>query len=120
VLGVAPTGFLPVGFAFKRSAIIARMALTIDEVRHIAHLARLHLSPEEEARFAEQLSAILDYADRLQRVDTSTIPPTASVLPLTAPLREDQPRPSTPRSQILENAPEEEEGMFKVPPVLDK
>jgi aspartyl-tRNA(Asn)/glutamyl-tRNA(Gln) amidotransferase subunit C len=96
------------------------MALTIDEVRHIAYLARLQLSPEEEARYAEQLSAILDYADRLQHVDTSAIPPTASVLPLTAPLRSDDPRPCPPRSQILENAPDQEEGMFKVPPVLEK
>lgn len=96
------------------------MTITIDEVRKIAHLARLRLSAEEEARYAEQLSAILDYADRLQRVDTSAIAPTATVLSLTSPLRSDEARPCPPRSRILENAPDEEEGMFKVPPVLDK
>jgi aspartyl-tRNA(Asn)/glutamyl-tRNA(Gln) amidotransferase subunit C len=82
-------------------------------------LARLKLSPEEEERYADQLSAILDYASRLQKVDTSKIPPTASVLPLRAPLREDKVRPSTPRDQILANAPSRKEGMFQVPPVLD-
>lgn len=95
------------------------MALTINEVKKIAFLARLRLTPEEEARYAEQLSAILDYAQRLQEIDTSHIPPTASVLPLNAPLREDESRPSIPRERILSNASSKEEGMFRVPPVLD-
>ena len=95
------------------------MALTIEEVRKIAYLARLRLTSEEEERYAGQLSAILDYAQRLQEVDTSHIPPTASVLPLTAPLRADEARPSTPQDLILSNAPSQEEGMFRVPPVLD-
>ena len=95
------------------------MALTIDEVRHIAKLARLRLTPEEEIRYTEQLSAILDYAARLGEVDTSDIPPTATVLPLKSPLRPDQAHPATPRDQILRNAPDSNEGMFKVPPVLD-
>jgi aspartyl-tRNA(Asn)/glutamyl-tRNA(Gln) amidotransferase subunit C len=95
------------------------MALTIDEVRHIADLARLELTSEEEERYAQQLSAILDYAARLQSVDTSAIPPTATVLPLNAPLRPDIVRPCPPRTRILENAPEAEEGMFRVPPILD-
>ena len=92
---------------------------TIEEVKKIAYLARLRLTTEEEERYAGQLSAILDYAQRLQEVDTSHIPPTASVLPLKAPLREDIARPCTPREDILLNAPSEEEGMFRVPPVLD-
>ena len=95
------------------------MALTIEEVRHIAHLARLKLSPEDEARYAEQLSAILDYAQRMQEVDTSHIPPTATVLSMHAPLRDDQPRPSTPRDNILANAQDHNDEMFRVPPVLD-
>ena len=95
------------------------MALTIEEVRHIAYLARLRLTPEEEERYAEQLSAILDHAARLGEVDTSNIPPTATVLPLRAPLRPDEVRPCPPKETILRNAPSEEEGMFRVPPVLD-
>lgn len=95
------------------------MTLTIDEVRKIAYLARLRLTPEEEQQYAEQLSAILEYAARLQQVDTSDIAPTANVLSLHAPLRKDVARPSTPRDQILANAAARKEGMFQVPPVLD-
>jgi aspartyl-tRNA(Asn)/glutamyl-tRNA(Gln) amidotransferase subunit C len=95
------------------------MTLTIEEVRHIAHLARLQLTPDEEHRYTEQLSAILEYASRLREVDTSAIPPTASVLPLKAPLRPDVVRPSPPRERIMANAPAVEEGMFRVPPILD-
>ena len=95
------------------------MVLSIEEVRHIAQLARLRLTVDEEKRYTEQLSAILEYANRLKEVDTSHIPPTATVLPLHAPLRLDVARPSTPREHILSNAPKEKEGMFHVPPVLD-
>ena len=95
------------------------MPLTLEEVRHIARLARLDLTPEEENRYREQLSAILDYAKRLSTIDTSAILPTATVLPLHAPLRPDVPRPSPPRERILANAPSAQEGMFLIPPVLD-
>ncbi len=95
------------------------MALTLEEVRHIAHLARLRLTPEEEELFRDQLSAILKAADRLAQVDTSAIPPTATVLPLRAPLRPDEVRPCPPRVRILANAAEVEEGMFRVPAVLE-
>ncbi len=95
------------------------MALTLDEVRHIARLARLHLSADEERRYTEQLSAILDYARRLERVDTSQVPPTSAVQAFAAPLRDDSPRPPLPREQALANAPASDEGMFLVPPVLD-
>ena len=104
-----------------RSAIIRlAMSLSLEEVRHIATLARLKLSSDEESRFQNQLSDILDYAQRLQQVETDHIPPTASVLELEAPLREDQPRPCPPRSVMLDNASDSEAGMFKVPPVLDE
>jgi aspartyl-tRNA(Asn)/glutamyl-tRNA(Gln) amidotransferase subunit C len=95
------------------------MALTVEEVRHIAQLARLQLTTEEERLYTEQLSDILDYANRLGEIDTSDIPPTASVLPLRAPLRPDVVRPCTPRDRILRNAPSDQEGMFRVPPILD-
>ena len=95
------------------------MSLTVDEVRHIATLARLQLTPEEERRYAQQLSSILESAARLLEVDTAQIPPTATVLPLRAPLRPDLPRPCPPREKILSNAPESEAGMFRVPPVLE-
>ncbi len=102
-----------------RFAIIRSVAITLEEVRAIARLARLELTAAEEERFANQLSDVLDYAARLSQVDTSKIPPTASVLGLSAPLRPDDVRPCPPRDQILSNAPDPEEGMFRVPRVLE-
>jgi aspartyl-tRNA(Asn)/glutamyl-tRNA(Gln) amidotransferase subunit C len=95
------------------------MALSSEEVRHIADLARLRLTDAEEVIFAQQLSAILDYAARLNQIDTEHISPTASVLPLSAPLRPDQVRKSKPRASILRNAEDSEEGMFRVPQILE-
>jgi aspartyl-tRNA(Asn)/glutamyl-tRNA(Gln) amidotransferase subunit C len=95
------------------------MPISVEEVRHIANLARLKLTAEEEVRYAEQLSAVLDYAARLKEVDTAHISPTSSVLPFEAPLRADKPRPCPPRERMLSNAPEQEDGMFRVPPVLE-
>ncbi|MCH7609694.1 MAG: Asp-tRNA(Asn)/Glu-tRNA(Gln) amidotransferase subunit GatC [Chloroflexi bacterium] len=95
------------------------MALTHEEVRAIAHLARLQLTDEEVERFAGQLSDVLDYAARLNEVDTSEISPTASVLPMNAPLRPDEVRPCPPRDQLLANAPDPAGGMFRVPRVLE-
>jgi aspartyl-tRNA(Asn)/glutamyl-tRNA(Gln) amidotransferase subunit C len=96
------------------------MPLTLEQVRHIARLARLRLTDEEERRYAEQLSAILDYAERLKRVETSDVPPTTGVQELQAPLRPDTPRPSLPRERALANAPASADGMFLVPPILDR
>ncbi|MFP4344982.1 MAG: Asp-tRNA(Asn)/Glu-tRNA(Gln) amidotransferase subunit GatC [Anaerolineales bacterium] len=94
------------------------MALTREEVEHIAALAHLELSEEELTHYQEQLSAILDHAARLQALDTEEISPTATVLPLRSVLREDAPRPSLPRAEALANAPEVEEGSFFVPPIV--
>lgn len=92
--------------------------LTLAEVEHIAELARLNLTPEEKERFRLQLSAILEYAARLQAVDTTGIPPTASVLPGEAGLRADEPRPGLSTEETLKNAPDAHHNQFRVPPVL--
>jgi aspartyl-tRNA(Asn)/glutamyl-tRNA(Gln) amidotransferase subunit C len=95
------------------------MKLTLAQVEHIAELAKLSLSDEEKARYQEQLSAILDYAERLQAVDTSAIPPTATVLPLRSVMRADEPRDSMSREDVLANAPQVEADCFRVRAVLD-
>ena len=95
------------------------MVLTLAEVEHIARLARLSLTEEEKELYREQLSAILDYANRLQSLDTTSIPPTSSVLPERSVLRPDRAKPGLPRDELLENAPDVEGGMFRVPPVLE-
>lgn len=95
------------------------MTLTLAEVEHIAHLARLKLTPAEKELYRQQLSAILEYATRLQKLDTSGIPPTASVLPPRSVLREDEPRPGLPVEDVLQNAAQTENQQFRVPPVLE-
>lgn len=92
--------------------------LTLAEVEHIADLARLNLTPEEKERFRVQLSAILEYAARLQAVDTTGIPPTASVLPGQAILRADEPKAGLSAEETLKNAPDAHQNQFRVPPVL--
>ena len=95
------------------------MPLTTDEVKHIAELAKLNLTAEESVRFCDQLSAVLDYAAQLRAVDTSAISPTASVLPRRTVLRVDVIKPSLPREELLQNAPAQEAGCFKVPAVME-
>jgi aspartyl-tRNA(Asn)/glutamyl-tRNA(Gln) amidotransferase subunit C len=96
------------------------MPLTTAEVEHIARLARLALTKEEKERFRIQLSDILEYAARLQEVDTSHIPPTATVLPLRSVLRPDEPGPCLSLKLVLQNAPLTTDDQFRVAPVLDQ
>ncbi len=96
------------------------MPLSLAEVEHVAELARLGLTDEEKALFRGQLSAILDYAAVLQSVDTSAIPPTATVLPLRNVMRDDAARPSLPQEDVLANAPDARDGFFAVAPILQK
>lgn len=95
------------------------MSLTLEEVEHIADLARLRLSEEEKEHYREQLSAILEYFVQLQSLDTSGIPPTSSVLPAHSVLREDESRPGMGIKELLRNAPQAEAEQFRVPPVLE-
>ncbi len=95
------------------------MQLSLEEVEHIARLARLELSAEEKEIYRKQLSDILEYAARLQSLDTGGIPPTSSVLPARSVLRKDETRKGLPREDVLRNAPQVEDGQFRVPPVLD-
>ena len=98
------------------------MSLTLSEVEHIAELARLELTDEEKERFRQQLSEILEYAVRLQSVDTSQTLPNAVRLAV-APhsvLRPDVPAPSLEVKEVLANAPQVEDDQFRVPPVLEQ
>ena len=94
--------------------------LAPEEVERIAHLARLALTGEERDLFSRQLTAVLQYAEQLRTVETEGIPPTSHPLALTSPLREDEVRPSLPRQEAIDGAPDpdREAGLFKVPRVL--
>ena len=95
------------------------MSISREDVQHIAELAKLRLTEAEEARYQEQLSAILDYAARLNALDTSAISPTATVLPLRSVMRDDVARPSPSANEILANAPARVDQAFEVRAVLD-
>lgn len=95
------------------------MKLSEDEVRHVAELAKLKLTDDEVALYAEQLSEILDYAEQLQEIDTSSVPPTPYVLPLENIMREDVAAPGLTNDEALANAPDSEGGFFRVKAVFD-
>lgn len=95
------------------------MALTDEQVEHVALLARLGLSNEERARLRGQLSSILDHIDQLRAVDTSNVPPTAQVIPLDPTMRDDVVRPSLTIDRVLANAPRTEGGFIKVNAIFD-
>jgi len=94
------------------------MALSREEVLHVAELARLSLSPEEIELFTVQLNEILEYVEKLQELDTSGVAPLAHVIPLFNVFREDQVRESLLQEAVLENAPAREDGNFLVPRVI--
>jgi aspartyl-tRNA(Asn)/glutamyl-tRNA(Gln) amidotransferase subunit C len=95
------------------------MSLTIQEVEHIALLARLQLSEEEKKRYQQQLSDILDHVARLQTLDTANISPSSNILAPQSFLREDLPQKGLETKRALENSPSVEADQFKVPPVLE-
>jgi len=93
--------------------------LTREQVAHIADLARLALTEAEMALYQEQLSAVLEYAARLQTLDTDAIPPTSTVLPARNVMRADAPTPSLAVDDVLANAPDHADGCFRVQAVLE-
>ncbi|WP_339061048.1 Asp-tRNA(Asn)/Glu-tRNA(Gln) amidotransferase subunit GatC [Tepidibacillus marianensis] len=95
------------------------MGLSKKEVEHVANLARLSLSDEETKLFTEQLRSILDLAQKLNELDTEQIKPTSHALNITNVFREDHADESLPREIALKNAPDQKDGQFKVPPVME-
>jgi aspartyl-tRNA(Asn)/glutamyl-tRNA(Gln) amidotransferase subunit C len=94
------------------------MALTRDEVLHVAALARLSLESDEIDLFTRQLNDILSYIEKLQELDTAAVTPLAHVIPVSNVLREDLVTPGLDRESALDNAPAREEGAFLVPRVI--
>ncbi len=96
------------------------MALSEAEVRHVARLARIALSDDEIAVMRAQLSSILDYIAMLQEVDVTNVPPTAQVTGLTTVWRPDVVGEMLTQEQALANAPDQQDGMFRVRAVFDE
>ena len=92
------------------------MAITREQVLHVAKLAHLDLTDEEVDKFREQLSAILDAVSKVSELDLADVPPTSHPLELVNAWAEDEPRPSLPLDDVFANAPAREADLFKVPP----
>jgi aspartyl-tRNA(Asn)/glutamyl-tRNA(Gln) amidotransferase subunit C len=95
------------------------MSVTINDVEHIAKLARLEFSPDEMEKFTHQMNDILKYIDKLNELDTSNIEPLTQVMESGNVFREDIVTPSLPVEEILKNAPANDGKFFKVPKVID-
>ena len=89
------------------------------DVKYVAHLARLSLSPEEEQRIDAQLGNILGYIEKLNEVDVSGVKPTAHAFPLVNVTRSDEVRPSISNADALRNAPAQANGLFMVPKIVE-
>lgn len=96
------------------------MNLSLEEVRHVATLCRLALTPGEEERMREQLSSILEHVNRLSEVDTSAVAPTSSGLDLQNVERADASRPSLSPEAVLANAPDRVGNLFRVRAILEE
>jgi len=95
------------------------MTITLQDVEHVAKLARLELTEAEKHDFTEQMNSILKYAEKLNGLNTDDIEPTSHAMPLFNVMREDITHTSLPLEQVFANAPEVEEDQFKVPAVLE-
>lgn len=93
--------------------------ITIDEVKHVANLARLAITEEEADKFAKQLDAIITFAEQLNELDTDSIEPTSHVLDMKNVFREDAAKPGLPVEEVLKNAPDHEDGQIKVPAIIE-
>ncbi len=88
-------------------------------VQYIAHLARLNLTPEEEAKFGAQLAQVLDYIEKLKQLDVNQIEPMSHAVPLVNVTRPDEVRPSLPHAEAMRNAPAQANGLFIVPKIVE-
>jgi len=94
------------------------MPITLDEVQHIAKLAKLSFPPEELEKMARELDAIVGFVEQLKEVNVEGVPPTSHVLDLSNVFREDEVQSALPVEQVLQNAPARKQDYFSVPKVI--
>lgn len=95
------------------------MKITKEQVERVANLARLNLTEEEKESMTKDMEAIIEFADQINGLDIKDVEPTAHVLPINNVFREDVVRPSLDREKLLQNAPNHENGCFRVPRVIE-
>ena len=93
--------------------------LTKEEVKHVAHLARLAITEEEAEKFAEQLGKITHFAEQLNELDTTNVEPTSHVFAIANVLREDVAKEGLPVEKVMLNVKEQENGQIKVPSIME-
>lgn len=91
--------------------------ITIKDVEHVAKLARLELTEEEKEKFTRQLGDVLKYAEQMNEVDTTGVKPMAHAFDIVNVMREDKVEHEQTKEELMKNAPEEENGFFKVPKI---
>ncbi len=89
------------------------------DIEKVARLARIELSGEEKKTFGSQLEQILAHMEQLNRLDTSGVEPTSHAIPMVNVFREDEVKPSMSREEVLDISPDQEEGHFKVPRIIE-
>ena len=95
------------------------MAAAEIDIKYVAHLARLHLTPDEEKKLGAQLGHILGYIEKLKELDVTGVEPTAHAVPMVNVTRADEIRPSLPHDDALRNAPARANGLFMVPKIVE-
>lgn len=95
------------------------MASAEIDIKYVAHLARLHLTPDEEKKLGAQLGNILGYIEKLNKLDVSGVEPTAHAVPMVNVTRPDEIRPSLAHDDALRNAPAQANGLFIVPKIVE-
>jgi len=95
------------------------MASVEIDVKYVAHLARLALTPEEEQKFGAQLGNILGYIEKLKELDVGNVEPMAHAVPLVNVTRPDEIRPSLPHEEAMRNAPAQANSLFIVPKIVE-
>lgn len=93
--------------------------ISIDQVKHVAHLARLAMTEEEAKAYTEQLDKMISFVELLNELDTEHVEPTSHVLDMKNVLREDKAKEGLPQEEVLKNAPEHQDGYIKVPSIIE-
>jgi aspartyl-tRNA(Asn)/glutamyl-tRNA(Gln) amidotransferase subunit C len=94
--------------------------ISLEDVDHVARLARLQLSAADRERMRGELDGILSYIDKLRALDTRDVEPTSHAVPVTNVMRDDVERPSLPQEDMLANAPDRHRDMFRVPKIIEE
>jgi aspartyl-tRNA(Asn)/glutamyl-tRNA(Gln) amidotransferase subunit C len=94
--------------------------ISLEDVDHVARLARLELSAADKERMRGELDGILSYIDKLRALDTRDVEPTSHAVPVTNVMRDDVERPSLPQEDMLANAPDRHRDMFRVPKIIEE